>query len=256
LLERLKRWLRRPPARLEAAAIDREMLPRHIAIIMDGNGRWAKRRGLPRVAGHRAGMTQVREIIRACDELGIPYLTLYAFSTENWKRPRPEVEYLMRLPEEFFRTEIDELVARRVQVRFIGDIDRLPEYTRRVVDETLRRTSGNDGMVVSFALNYGGRAEIVGAVRRLAELVAEGRVKPDEVSEALFSQYLSTAGLPDPDLIIRTSGERRLSNFLLWQSAYSELWFTDVLWPDFGKEGLHAALLDYQRRQRRFGGLK
>lgn len=223
---------------------------------MDGNGRWANRRGLPRVAGHRAGMTQVREVIRACDELGIRYLTLYAFSTENWKRPRPEVEYLMRLPEEFFRTEIDELVARRVQVRFIGDVDRLPDHTRRVVDETLRRTAGGDGMVVCFALNYGGRADILEAVRGLMREAAEGRLSPDAVTEAVFDGYLSTAGIPDPDLVIRTSGERRLSNFLLWQSAYAELWFTDVLWPDFGREGLLEALRDYQRRQRRFGGLK
>ncbi|MCL6515609.1 isoprenyl transferase [Alicyclobacillus sp.] len=231
-------------------------LPAHVAIIMDGNGRWANRRGLPRVAGHRAGMSKVREVIRACDELGIRCLTLYAFSTENWKRPPQEVEYLMRLPEEFFRTEIDELVERGVRVRFIGDTSQLPPYTQETVQRTLEKTRDNHGMIVNFALNYGGRADIVGAVKAYAREVASGLASWDELDEARLDAHLSTAGLPDPDLVIRTSGEIRLSNFLIWQAAYAELWFTDVLWPDFTREHLEQALRDYQRRKRRFGGIK
>lgn len=231
-------------------------LPRHIGIIMDGNGRWAHRRGLPRIAGHHAGMKKVREVIRACDDLHIPCLTLYAFSTENWKRPELEVEYLMRLPEEFFRTEIDELVERGVHVRFIGDTSKLPNYTQDTVRRTLERTQKNHGMTVNFALNYGGRAEVVAAARTFAAEVASGVAQPDELSEERLGQYLATDGLPDPDLVIRTSGEIRLSNFLIWQAAYAELWFTDVLWPDFDRETLHRAIADYQGRMRRFGGLK
>lgn len=231
-------------------------LPKHIGIIMDGNGRWARRRGLPRIAGHHAGMTKVREVIRACDDFGIRYLTLYAFSTENWKRPESEVEYLMRLPEEFFRSEIDELVSRGVSVRFIGDTDRLPKYTQETVQKTLERTTGNSGMTVTFALNYGGRRDILNAVQDLAGRVRRGELTETDITEDMVSQALSTVGLPDPDLVIRTSGELRLSNFLIWQTAYSELWFADVLWPDFNKATLQEAISDYQRRKRRFGGLK
>ncbi|MCL6637445.1 MAG: isoprenyl transferase [Alicyclobacillus sp.] len=223
---------------------------------MDGNGRWANQRGLPRVAGHRAGMTRVREVIQACHEWGIPCLTLFAFSTENWKRPPHEVEFLMRLPEEFFRSEIDELVERDVRVRFIGDTHRLPPHTQAIVSRTLERTQGNRGLVVNFALNYGGRADIVEAVKAYAAEVAAGHANWDELNEERIGQRLSTAGLPDPDLVIRTSGELRLSNFLIWQAAYAELWFTDVLWPDFTREHLAQAIADYQRRKRRFGGIK
>ena len=223
---------------------------------MDGNGRWATRRGMPRIAGHRAGMNKVREVIRACDELGVRYLTLYAFSTENWKRPRAEVDYLMRLPEEFFRTEINELVERGVQVRFIGDVTQLPTYTRETVTQTQRLTADNSGMVVTFALNYGGRAEVLQAIRHYAGQVEAGVTTWEELTEESLAHYLSTFPVPDPDLIIRTSGEQRLSNFLVWQSVYSELWFTEVLWPDFTNTTLYEAIRDYQRRKRRFGGLK
>lgn len=230
--------------------------PEHLAIIMDGNGRWANRRGLPRIAGHHAGMSTVKEIIRACDDLEIPCLTLYAFSTENWKRPDNEVEYLMRLPEQFFRTEIDELVSRGVRVRFIGDTSKLPSYTQETVRLSLEKTSINQGMIVNFALNYGGRMDILTGIRALAHDLQTGKLDIDNLSEAEFSSYLSTADLPDPDLVIRTSGEMRLSNFLIWQAAYAELWFTDVLWPDFTKEILLQALEDYGQRKRRFGDIK
>ncbi|WP_051662905.1 isoprenyl transferase [Alicyclobacillus macrosporangiidus] len=255
---RLLKWIlgKRIRAQEGKASVEAAGLPGHVAIIMDGNGRWASRRGLPRVAGHRAGMTKVREVIRACDELGIPCLTLYAFSTENWKRPPQEVEYLMRLPEEFFRSEIDELVDRGVRVRFIGDTTQLPPYTQETVRKTLERTRENQGMIVNFALNYGGRADILCAVKAYAREVAAGAASWDDLSEERLDKYLSTAGLPDPDLVIRTSGEIRLSNFLIWQAAYAELWFTDVLWPDFTREHLEQALRDYQRRKRRFGGIK
>jgi undecaprenyl diphosphate synthase len=231
-------------------------LPVHVAIIMDGNGRWARRRGLPRVAGHRAGMSRVRQVIRDCDEIGIRYLTLYAFSTENWKRPKDEVEYLMRLPCEFFQKEIDELVERGVQVRFIGDTGKLPLHTQEIVQKTLERTRDNTGMVVNFALNYGGRSDVLDAVRAYAREVAAGTATWEDLREETFQPYLSTGDMPDPDLVIRTSGELRLSNFLIWQAAYAELWFTDVLWPDFTRADLEEAIRDYQGRKRRFGGLK
>ncbi|MCL6453456.1 MAG: isoprenyl transferase [Alicyclobacillus sp.] len=245
-----------PEQTSEPLVPSRENLPGHIAIIMDGNGRWARKRGLPRIAGHHAGMSAVREIIRACDELGVPCLTLYAFSTENWKRPRAEVEYIMRLPEEFFRTEIEELVDRGVRVHFIGDLERLPRYTLDIVAKTLEQTQHNSGMTVNFALNYGGRADVLAAARRYAERVQAGQATWAELTEETFSRCLSTDHCPDPDLVIRTSGEVRLSNFLIWQAAYAELWFTDVLWPDFDRRELHRAIADYQRRKRRFGGLK
>lgn len=231
-------------------------IPQHLAIIMDGNGRWANRRGLPRSAGHHAGMHRMRDIIRACDDIGVPCLTLFAFSTENWSRPDTEVEYLMRLPEEFFRTEIDELVDRGVRVRFIGDTTRLPEYTQETVRRTLERTGTNNGMVVNFALNYGGRADVIEAIKIYAAKVHAGDSSWDDIDEQTFSPCLSTGTLPDPDLIIRTSGELRMSNFLIWQAAYAELWFTDALWPDFGRDDLYQAIHDFGRRKRRFGGVK
>ncbi|MCL6442005.1 MAG: isoprenyl transferase [Alicyclobacillus sp.] len=245
----------RVPRRGRSATLRGEP-PVHIAIIMDGNGRWARRRGLPRSAGHHAGMLKMRDVIRACDDFGVKCLTLYAFSTENWSRPEDEVEYLMRLPVEFFRTEIDELVDRGVRARFIGDTSRLPEHTQEVVRQTLERTKHNQGMVVNFALNYGGRADVLAGVKAYAEEVAAGRATWDTLNEESFRTYLSTGTLPDPDLIIRTSGELRLSNFLIWQAAYAEFWFTDVLWPDFTREDLQQAIDDFQRRKRRFGGVK
>ncbi|WP_244885116.1 isoprenyl transferase [Alicyclobacillus hesperidum] len=233
-----------------------QVKPRHIGIIMDGNGRWAKKRGLPRMAGHHAGMLAMREAIRACDDFGIECVTLYAFSTENWKRPVAEVEYLMRLPEQFFRNEIDELIKRGVKIRFLGDTSRLPSYTQETVRTSMQRTEHNTGMTVNFALNYGGRTELMSAIERYAKEVAEGRATVGDLTEAKFDRYLDTAGLPPLDLIIRTSGEIRLSNFLLWQAAYAELWFTEVLWPDFTRDDLFQAISDYGKRKRRFGAIE
>lgn len=252
-------WLKRKPNAIvddTRQALLPTAKPVHIAIIMDGNGRWANHRGLPRVAGHHAGMQVVRDVIRACDDFGISCLTLYAFSTENWKRPENEVEYLMRLPEQFFRTEIDELVERGVRVRFIGDTSQLPSYTQETVRRARERTTHNHGMIVNFALNYGGRNDIIQAVRSFAEAVTAGEQSWDAFGEATLESYLYTRDLPDPDLIIRTSGEYRTSNFLIWQAAYAELWFTEVLWPDFTRETLQLAIDDYSRRKRRYGGLK
>ncbi|MBE3553067.1 MAG: isoprenyl transferase [Kyrpidia tusciae] len=230
-------------------------LPRHVAIIMDGNGRWAHRRGLPRVAGHRAGMKAVKEVTRAADEIGIQVLTLYAFSTENWKRPPEEVDYLMRLPQEFLDRELQELDEHGVRVRLIGETDGLPPHTLRAVEAAMGRTRNNTGLILNFALNYGARAELVNAVRSIARRVQDGELGPEDVDEATISAALQTRDLPDPDLLIRTSGELRISNFLLWQIAYSELWFTDVLWPDFTREHLFEAVRAYQSRKRRFGGV-
>jgi undecaprenyl diphosphate synthase len=255
-LLRVKWGRRRTPGDDQSGDIPAEIKPKHIAIIMDGNGRWANRRGLPRVAGHHAGMTTVREVIRACDDFGIEYLTLYAFSTENWRRPVAEVEYLMRLPEQFFRSEIEELVIRGVRVRFIGDTSKLPAYTQETVRSSLERTKNNTGMVVNFALNYGGRLDIVTAIRDFAGAVARGEQSFENLTEESFAKYLSTGEIPDPDLLIRTSGEVRLSNFLIWQTAYSEFWFTDVLWPDFNREILLEAIHDFGKRKRRFGAIK
>ncbi|PDO10620.1 MAG: isoprenyl transferase [Candidatus Reconcilbacillus cellulovorans] len=248
------RWFRRRRSfveRLKAGDI-----PRHVAIIMDGNGRWAKRRGLPRVAGHHSGMQTIRKIVAAADRLGIGVLTLYAFSTENWKRPREEVEYLMRLPEMFFPQMIDELVERNVRVRMMGFRDGLPDYTLRPVDEAIRRTQHNTGLILNFALNYGSRLEILHAVRELGRLIREGALEPSDIDERRFSGCLFTSDLPDPDLVIRTSGEIRVSNFMLWQMAYSELWFTDTYWPEFTEDHFYEAIAHYQRRVRRYGGLE
>lgn len=245
--------------RVSATAVEHPpftVKPRHIGIIMDGNGRWAHKRGLPRMAGHHAGMLAMREAIRACDDFGIDCVTLYAFSTENWKRPMPEVEYLMRLPEQFFRSEIDELVERGVKVRFMGDTLQLPPYTQETVRNSLVRTADNAGMTVNFALNYGGRTELLCAIERYAKDISDGHATIGQLSETQFDQYLDTAGLPPLDLVIRTSGEIRLSNFLIWQAAYAELWFTDVLWPDFKREDLYQAIADYGTRKRRFGDVE
>lgn len=229
-------------------------VPRHIAIIMDGNGRWAKKRALPRVAGHHEGMKVVRRITKLANELGVRTLTVYAFSTENWKRPKSEVEYLMKLPQEFLGTFLPELVVENVQVRMIGDKSELPDHTRDAVDKAMDQTKANDGMILNFALNYGSRAEIIDAVNKVVTDSKNGIIG-ENVTEELFSDYLMTSQLPDPDLLIRTSGEIRLSNFMLWQAAYSEFWFTDVLWPDFREEHLLEAIEVYQKRSRRYGGV-
>ena len=235
------------------AVLDKERLPRHIAIIMDGNGRWAKRRSLERIMGHRRGMESVRTVVTACRELGVGVLTLYAFSTENWSRPATEVNALMALLKRYIRSEISDLHRNQIRVRVIGNIARLPDDIRRLIDESVAMTAANEGMVLNVALSYSGRDEIIRAVRCLARRVAHGELAADEITEDVLSAGLDTAGLADPDLLIRTSGELRISNFLLWQLAYTELYVTDVLWPDFGRDDLQRALIEYQQRVRRFG---
>jgi len=230
-------------------------LPRHVAIIMDGNGRWAHQRGLPRIAGHRASVAAVRDVVRFAGELGLEVLTLFAFSTENWKRPRAEVDALMELLVDHVRSELDELHANGVRVRVIGRVDGLPDSARAAVSEAVARTAGNPGMNLVLALNYGGRQELADACARLAARVAVGELRPEDIDEGAIAGALDTAGLPDPDLLIRTSGELRISNFLLWQLAYTEFWVTEVCWPDFRREHLAAAIEAFQRRERRFGGL-
>lgn len=231
-------------------------IPGHVAIIMDGNGRWASQRKLPRTAGHHAGMMALRRTITHANELGVKILTVYAFSTENWRRPRPEVDFLMRLPNEFLKSDLPDLQKNNIKVLMIGSAQGLPEHTRQAVEEALFTTANNTGMILNFALNYGSRAEMVTAVRSIAHQVADGSMEPGQIDEEIFARHLFTADLPDPDLLIRPSGEIRLSNFLLWQLAYAELWFTDVYWPDFDKEHLEAAIEAYRNRDRRFGGIK
>jgi undecaprenyl diphosphate synthase len=233
--------------------IDLDRLPRHIAIIMDGNGRWAKRRRLPRIAGHRAGIRAVRQAVEACARLGVPYLTLYAFSVENWKRPHTEIKLLMRLLREYLKKEIDELNRQNIRLAVIGRIQELPKAVVHDLENALDRTRQNTGLRLILALNYGARAELVDAVRELlARMKENGSVTADE---ATVSAHLYTRDLPDPDLLIRTSGELRLSNFLLWQVAYAELWVTETMWPDFQQKDLFQAIIDFQKRERRYGGL-
>ena len=233
--------------------VDLRRLPRHIAVIMDGNGRWAEQRGLPRVEGHNAGSASVREVIEAAARLGIEYLTLYAFSRENWKRPRHEVGRLWRLLREYLGKEESLLVANDLRLRVIGRREGIPRPVLRELERVEERTRGNSRMTVVVALNYGGRDEIVEAARRI---LAEGRVGPGDLDETEFASHLFTGGIPDPDLLIRTSGELRVSNFLLWQIAYTEIHVTPVLWPDFRKKHLLEAVLEYQKRDRRFGDVK
>jgi undecaprenyl diphosphate synthase len=228
-------------------------LPAHVAIIMDGNGRWATQRGLPRVAGHREGVTAARAVVRAAGELGIRYLTLYAFSTENWRRPRAEVSTLMGLLERSIHAELPRLMEQDVRLCVIGEGDRAPEGVRRGIEHVVRATAANHGLTLVMAFDYGSRDELLRAFRTLARRVRAGELEPEAISEAEVSASLHTAGLPDPDLLIRTSGEMRVSNFLLWQIAYTELYVTPVLWPDFGAVDLYRAVADFQRRTRRFG---
>jgi undecaprenyl diphosphate synthase len=236
--------------------LDPRRLPKHVAIIMDGNGRWAREKGKPRIFGHRAGIKSVRDVVRACSELGIGYLTLYTFSRENWRRPGREVRALMTMLKDLLRKEIEELDANDVRVKSIGRIDDLPESVRTELFKACDRTRDNEGLVLVLALSYGGRDEIVDAASRAAREAVGGRLLPEEMNEAVFSRFLYAPDIPDPDLLIRTSGELRVSNFLLWQIAYSEIWVTDVLWPDFSRKNLFEALRSYQRRERRFGGLE
>ena len=228
-------------------------LPEHIAIIMDGNGRWAKLHTLGRVAGHQKGAEAVRATVQACREIGIRYLTLYAFSSENWSRPRKEVGALMKLLAEYIRSELAEMLENGIRLAVIGEIDALTEPVRGLLKEAMAKTALNRDMVLTLALSYGGRDEIVAAAAKIAGDVLAGRLSPEAITKEVFSRYLFTADMPDPDLLIRTSGEYRLSNFLLWQAAYAEFYFTDVLWPDFRKEDLLAAIDEYRRRERRFG---
>lgn len=235
------------------AQIDLDRLPKHIAVIMDGNGRWARKRRLPRIAGHRAGIRAVRQAVEACARLGVPCLTLYAFSMENWKRPHSETKLLMALLREYLKKEIGELNKQNIRLEAIGRIDELPRSVRGDLEVARQETARNSGMRLTLALNYGARAELVDAVRALAEKMKHnGSLGIDEKS---VSENLYTRDLPDPDLLIRTSGEMRLSNFLLWQVAYSEIWVTETLWPDFTQKDLFQAIRDYQKRERRYGGL-
>ena len=240
----------------EAVEVDFSRLPRHVAIIMDGNGRWAKRRGLPRTAGHAAGAENFRTIATYCKEIGLEYLTVYAFSTENWKRPAEEVSAIMGLLKKYLLEAIERMERDRVKMCFFGDLSPLPQELRLLCEQTREISGHYDGVQVNICLNYGGRDEIVRAARAFALDCAQGKADPNHLTEDAFSQYLFSRGVPDPDLVIRPSGEERISNFLLWQSAYAEFYYTDVLWPDFSKEELCRALAAYQARSRRFGGLK
>jgi undecaprenyl diphosphate synthase len=234
--------------------IDLGRLPRHIAVIMDGNGRWAQKRGLPRVEGHRAGIESVREAVETCARLGVPVLTLYAFSVENWKRPRTEVDVLMKLLKQYLRLELSTLMKNDIRFQVLGRLSELPPDVVSELQAGMERTRGNRGLLFNIALNYGGRAEIVDACRAIvAEALASGGAS--SVDEASFSEHLYTAGIADPDLLVRTSGELRISNFLLWQIAYAEIWVTETLWPDFRKRDLFEAIIDFQKRERRYGGI-
>lgn len=233
--------------------IDKARLPRHIAVIMDGNGRWAKEKGEDRLYGHYHGVESVRQIVEGCAELGIEYLTLYAFSTENWDRPADEVEGLMELLVSTIRKEVETLNKNNIRLHVIGDLEMLPESARAELKEAIGITQKNTGLNLIMALSYSGRWELMEAVKRIAEEVEKGQLKSAEINEEVFRKHLSTRNFPDPELMIRTSGEFRISNFLLYQLAYAELYFTEVCWPDFRKENLYLALTDYQRRERRFG---
>lgn len=230
-------------------------IPEHIAIIMDGNGRWAKNRGLVRVAGHKEGLSTLVKIVKAAVKCNVKMLTLYSFSTENWKRPRAEVEFILKLPKEFLNVYLPDMMSNNVRINVIGDMENVPDYTREAIQYAIERTKNNDGLQLNFALNYGGRHELLKAMKEMYVDLQEKKITLDEVDEQCFSNYLYTAKMPEPDLLIRTGGEKRLSNFLLWQLAYTEFWFTDVLWPDFSEEDFLLAINHYQQRDRRFGGL-
>jgi undecaprenyl diphosphate synthase len=231
----------------------RDRLPRHVAVIMDGNGRWAKRQGLPRIMGHRRGVDTLKDLLRCCKDWGIAALTAYAFSTENWGRPIEEVDFLMTLFERVLRQELREMKAEDVRISFVGNLAALPKSLQAEITRSMEETRHNQGIHFTVATNYGGRQEIVQACRAIATQVQQGKLDPDQIDEALFERYLYTAGTYDPDLLIRSSGEMRISNFLLWQMAYAEIYITDVLWPDFDREEFHRALWNYQQRDRRFG---
>ncbi|MGL6282084.1 MAG: isoprenyl transferase [Microcoleaceae cyanobacterium] len=235
--------------------LDKAKLPKHVAVIMDGNGRWAKKRGLPRIMGHRQGVDALKNLLRCCDDWGIEALTAYAFSSENWGRPREEVNFLMTLFERVLRQELQEMITKNVQIRFVGNLDVLPASLQKEIFYSMNETENNQGIKFTVATNYGGRQEILHACRAIAQQVEAGTLKSDQIDETVFTNHLYTNGLPDPDLLIRTSGELRISNFLLWQMAYGEIYVTDTLWPDFDRQEFHLALSSYQQRHRRFGKL-
>ncbi|NEU76558.1 di-trans,poly-cis-decaprenylcistransferase [Hassallia byssoidea VB512170] len=235
------------------ADLKRELLPKHVAVIMDGNGRWAKRQGLPRIIGHKHGVDALKDLLRCCKDWGIAALTAYAFSTENWKRPQEEVEFLMTLFQRVLRQELREMLEENVQIRFVGNLQALPRILQEEISRSMEETKDNRAIRFTVATNYGGRQEILQACRAIADQVKQGLLQPDEIDEATFERHLYTAGICDPDLLIRTSGEMRISNFLLWQMAYAEIYITDTLWPDFDRAEFHRALSAYQQRERRFG---
>jgi undecaprenyl diphosphate synthase len=236
--------------------IIKEKLPRHVAVIMDGNGRWAQKRGNARIFGHQNAVESVRQVVEAAGELEIEYLTLYAFSTENWQRPRSEVDALMTLMVKTIQAETENLNENNVRLNAIGELDDLPQSVRQQLNKALQYLSGNTGLTLTIALSYSGRWDIADTVKRIARAVKKGEIDPEDIDACFFESYLSTSAIPDPELLIRTSGERRVSNFLLWQLAYTELYFTPVLWPDFRKDHFYEALIDFQRRDRRFGRVK
>lgn len=257
MLKKIQEWRGKETSKssFSKEELMQHQIPEHIAVIMDGNGRWAKKRALPRVAGHHEGMKTVRKITKSANSLGVKVLTMYAFSTENWKRPKLEVDFLMKLPEEFLGTFLPELMEENVQVRLMGNKSDLPAHTLRAVENAMEKTKDNTGLILNFALNYGGRDEILRAVKNAATDIQDNKISMEQLSEEVFSTYLFSNQLPDPDLLIRTSGEIRLSNFMLWQLAYAEFYFTDVLWPDFDENHLFEAINSYQQRGRRFGGI-
>lgn len=243
----------------EEITLDTDNIPKHVAIIMDGNGRWAKNKLLPRSMGHKAGVEVIHKIVKAASDIGVKYLTLYAFSTENWQRPSDEVGALMKLLVEFMRKELNDLCKNNVKLKTIGDITKFPKICVEVLEDAKEKTKDNTGLVLNLALNYGGRAEILDAIKNVVKDYKSGKITAEEMeafSEADFNKYMYTAGEPDPDIIIRPSGEQRLSNFLLWQCAYSEFWYDNILWPDFTVEHLYKAIEDFQKRDRRFGKVK
>jgi undecaprenyl diphosphate synthase len=242
--------------RIANAGLDPERLPGHIAVIMDGNGRWAQERGLPRYEGHRNGVLSVRGTVEECCRLGIGQLTLYCLSSENWKRPQPELDFLMALLQQYLIEERAEIMEQNIRFTVIGDRGGLPAHVLQELDENIRMSRANAGLVLCLAINYGARGEITETVRSIARRVRDGSVDPESIDEAMISESLYTSGMPDPDLLVRTAGEMRVSNFLLWQISYAEIWVTDKTWPEFDQKELHAALRDYEKRVRRFGGLE
>lgn len=255
-MKKLFAFLKKDKNTSNESDLDMSKIPKHIAIIMDGNGRWAKERNLPRALGHKAGVEAIRKIVEECNRLGVKYLTLYAFSTENWNRPIKEIDSLMKLLVDYLKKEFEELNANDVVINSIGNISKLPLICREELNHAYEKTKNNKGLILNLALNYGGRSEIVDAVKEISLDLMNKKISKDQINENLLSKYMYTREMPDPDLIIRPSGELRLSNFLLWQSAYSELWFSDINWPDFHEKQLRLAISDYQKRDRRFGKVK